>query len=430
MAPPTPPPLDDEDPANWDDAYDEDDGDDDEYQEDDGDDDVEAPAEPTADATPAAGTDADASSEGNATASGTGNATGNATAKAKKPKKKKKKDYVEAFGQCGGARYKGPSKCEKGFLCMHMSQYYAQCNPESDKNWNVYKASSAALKAPSKAPLKTFYLYRVQGSANYPIQNVNAGTLGGIMWYLHNEIVSCVYKDCSQVRRFGISRITRWKFQTRATEPLYKSGMNFGIRYAFDSGQCTGPWVCDDQFEKYGYFVGCNNLSSGFPFPTWQVYYSGAWFSLPGSCPQKTYSEQSLDCKADQPGGRCYGDVEPTGTFNCTYSYTPAGEVSIDELEGIEDYKEFMDDGGEEYDAELDAGVNMTFWDGINDTKANAERVRLADALFKQKYPNDPSDAELPAPMCDFDRAKFFPDGDPTEENPNVEKLEKIRKGQ
>merc|ERR1719323_2956287 len=156
-----------------------------------------------------------------------------------------------------------------------------------------------------------------------------------------------------------------------------------------------------------------------------EVYYSGAWFSLPGSCPEKVYSEQSLDCKADQPGGRCEG--EPTGTFDCTYSYEPAGAVNIDALEGIEDYREFKDGGGEEYDAELDAGVNMTFWDGINDTQANAERVQKADALFKQKYPDELSDAELPAPACDFDRAKFFPDGDPTEENPNLEKVEKKR---
>mmetsp|Transcript_36701 Transcript_36701/g.114228 ORF Transcript_36701/g.114228 Transcript_36701/m.114228 type:complete len:464 (+) Transcript_36701:3-1394(+) len=324
---------------------------------------------------------------------------------------------VGAYQQCGGVGYEGPTECAEGFECWGSNQYYYQCRPaeEVSKNkWKIYDGSPA-LNESSKAPLLTFYMYRAQGPNDYPVRNVNTATLGGLMWYVHNEVVSCAYGDCEYVRRFGINRIVRYKVQTRATRPLYKAGMNFGLRYAYDHGQCTGPWVCEDQFEKYGYFVGCNNLSAGFPFPDWPVYYSGAWFSLPGPCSSKQWEEQNYFCQLDQPGGSCQGP--PTGAGTCTYALSKAGEISLDELEGIDDYRSFKEDGGEEYNKTTDEGVNMTFWNEINNTQRNAERVKMANDLFKEKYPHLPSDEDLPPPPCDFDKAKFFPDGLPEEEN-------------
>ena len=31
------------------------------------------------------------------------------------------------------------------------------------------------------------------------------------------------------------------RISTRATQPLYDLGMNFGVRYSYDAAQCTGP---------------------------------------------------------------------------------------------------------------------------------------------------------------------------------------------
>lgn len=81
-----------------------------------------------------------------------------------------------------------------------MTEYYAQCRPFMDKSWIKYNGSDD-LDAKSPAPLLTFCMYRAQENNTYPIENVKMGTLGGMMWYLHNEIVSCVYDDCDNVRR-------------------------------------------------------------------------------------------------------------------------------------------------------------------------------------------------------------------------------------
>eukprot|EP00913_Durusdinium_trenchii_P022270 g20924.t1 len=103
--------------------------------------------------------------------------------------------------------------------------------------------------------------------------------------------------------------------------------MNFGVRFAYDSAQCDGPWSCDLNYDRFGYFVGCNNLGS-FPFPTYDIHYPGAkWYALPGPCSSKTYQEsdrsrprpdKDAKCIKEQPGGRC--DGTPTGQGNCTYS--------------------------------------------------------------------------------------------------------------
>lgn len=242
-----------------------------------------------------------------------------------------------------------------------------------------YAPSNARLLTPSTSKLFTFYMYRAMADNDFPPENVNAANLPGVMWYLHNEVV------ITKPRKFGITRIIRYKVQTRAPQPLADEGMNFGVRYAFDFGNCTGPYSCDRQWAKYGYFVGCNNLGS-WPFPNFKVAYPGGiWYSLPGPCPNGTIMDKSESCKKQAPGGACTG--EPTGRGDCTYSYEYSGEIRIDDLEA--------------------AGGPM-FWDNPYNADRCVARVSLAASLFAQKYPNTAKDAELLSPPCDFDQGKFY----------------------
>lgn len=236
-----------------------------------------------------------------------------------------------------------------------------------------------ALNAPSNGDLFTFYMYRAVGSNTYPPQNVNTGNLAGVLWYINNEVVSVT------PRKFGITKIIRLVVHTRATAPLLAKGMNFGVRFAFDGGKCTGPYDCAEAFRRYGYFVGCNKLGE-FPFPYTPVHYPDAvWYSLPGDCPLRPAGQKDDVCRASEKGGACTGI--PTGTGTCTYSYSSAGEITL---------------------AELEAGQGNTYWSGLNDDGSCARRLEDARKLFAIKYPGSPTDSALQAPSCDFDRSHFY----------------------
>merc|ERR1719217_59069 len=204
--------------------------------------------------------------------------------------------------------------------------------------------------------------------------------------------------------------------------------MNFGVRHAFDYGKCSGPaWLnkepsdevpCDfDTWDKYGYVVGCNDLNNhAFPFPTWHVNYPNAtWYSVPGECPSRFWSDKDKDCKAAEPGGICKA---PTGEGDCTVSIEDAGFVTLDDVVGIDDqgddlHKEWCKAGNNEYNFKLDKGVKFDFWDRIWDIDKNTKRMGAVDDAFAAKYPDMPRDNELPQPKCDFNRHYFFPQGHP-----------------
>mmetsp|Transcript_53707 Transcript_53707/g.174666 ORF Transcript_53707/g.174666 Transcript_53707/m.174666 type:complete len:233 (-) Transcript_53707:565-1263(-) len=198
-----------------------------------------------------------------------------------------------------------------------------------------------------------------QGSASYPPKDVNAANLAGVMWYLQHEVM------ITDPPKFGITRILRYKVQMRAPAGLLKKGMNFGVRYAYDSQKCTGPGKCDDMYEKYGYFVGCNKFESMYPYPSTATHFAGGiWYSFPSQ-------------------GAC--DASPTGAADCTYSYSwPPEDISLAELQGSTKY---------------------SFWGDDDDDSANAARVQAAAGLFKQKYPRS---EDLDTPPCDFNYNKFW----------------------
>jgi len=297
----------------------------------------------------------------------------------------------------------------------------------------AYNPWDPSLVKPSDGELFTFYMYRTVSDEVYPPINVNTANLAGALWYLHHEVV------IQYPRKFKISRIMRFKVKMRATQPLLNLGMNFGPRLAFDSGECTGPYVCGRksmgspqpafcagefartydanitdisgrpfngsyEYEKFGYHIGCNKLGE-YPFPMFKVYYpDAAWYSLPGPCPSKTWKDHSAECKAAEPGGFCEG--EPTGAGNCTWNYEYMGQISLDELVG--DIDELHTRGGREYDPFADKGVQTSFWNGINSTKANMKRIEAARKVFAKKYPNQTLDEDMPSPPCDFNFGQFY----------------------
>ncbi|CAE7584713.1 GAE4, partial [Symbiodinium pilosum] len=111
-------------------------------------------------------------------------------------------------------------------------------------------------------------------------------------------------------------------------------------------------------------------------------------------------------CGVTEPGGACKSGDEPTGAFDCTYTYKKVGEISIDDLEGIPSFGALMKSGGYEYSRSTDKGKKMHFWDDKESPEANQRRIDRVLQKFQEKYPEQPV---LEDPPCDFDLTKFYP---------------------
>jgi len=262
----------------------------------------------------------------------------------------------------------------------------------------------------------SFYVYRAQSDRNYPLANHNAADLAGVLWYLHNEIMGKTAPGLwSTSRKYDITRILRFKITSRTTEAFYNAcHKQFGPFVALDYAMCTAA-NCDDIWAKYGFVVGCQNL--GRDIANYVQNFDevprgaglrgaaamggeaglrgGVWYSLPGPCPSMKYGEKSASCNASQPGGEC---ELVTGAPDCTFRVEFAGEVALDELCGIKDYRAFRKAGDLEYVDELDHGVNCDFWDGKLDLQNCTRRLRRVQQLFAKKNPSLP--ASLPTPAC------------------------------
>merc|ERR1712232_818930 len=226
--------------------------------------------------------------------------------------------------------------------------------------------------------LMTFYMYRAQGVEDYAPENVNMADLAGVLWYLHREVVSSV------PRKFHITRILRFKVTMKNTQELYDAHpKQFGPYVAFDDGSATGR---SDIWTKYGFLVGCQIVNDDLfnyhpPCDSTDPSHchSGKWYSLPGACPEKKTYEKYPACSRAWPGGRC-PSAAVTGQRDCTYWVESAGEISLDELEGIGDYKHWyrsynehgveVANGNREYSYDLDRGIGMSFWNGRHDRAA------------------------------------------------------------
>jgi len=292
---------------------------------------------------------------------------------------------------CAGAKL--PSPPLPYHTCVAVSQAAAAYSPTptfltkeatqaaagelSSPFWSFSSASDdgaapalAPFPAPAPLPLAPvfkFYVYRAQNDNEYPLGNVNVANMPGVMWYLNNEVMPRCPK------RYHISRIKRMVITMQATPELYAKGMNFGVRYSFDAGKCTGSnirWLgaCDLTWNKYGYVPGCNNFKDHYPYPLIDTEYpNGIWYSLPVE-------------------GRC---DNPNGTANCTWSYQEAGEISLSDLE--------MEDPGHAWCCE--GNCTNFWWDHWGSQKCQ-KRVALAMDMFAKKYPDMPLD--MPTPPCDF----------------------------
>lgn len=298
--------------------------------------------------------------------------------------------------------------CEKN-SCTDSSRC-ERCTPgythDAGKGWCIRLTEPKLIE---------FYMYRASRSENYHPENIDLASAGGVMWYLHNEVVRL-----SCPRHYDITRVLRYKVKVKNTQQVWNTpglfdgrqkGHQFGKFTQFDYGRCTIP-DCPQLWNNKGYHVGCQDSALQEPGKPWYTsrYSVSTWYSLPGRCPSKRFDDPGkMDCAKTERGGECPkpanldpvpGDESsfPTGASDCTWRVEEAGEVSVDELSGITDYAAFCAAKNREYDPDTDRGTGINFWDNKTSEQANAERTRVLLRKFLDVYPQYPY---LPDPVCD-----------------------------
>merc|ERR1719145_311068 len=139
-------------------------------------------------------------------------------------------------GSCGQACTANP-KCQSFTMC-NGGQCFLKDAPQDGNGamkdnqycssyfWsNQYFPATPSLLQPSTANQLEFYVYRAQSPGNfYPPANTNTASIGGVMWYLQNEVV----KTCDGAgflaeggkpgdRKFEITTIRRIKITLKPT---------------------------------------------------------------------------------------------------------------------------------------------------------------------------------------------------------------------
>lgn len=287
--------------------------------------------------------------------------------------------YVES-GQCSDSQRK--ERCASGFC----NASACECMP------NFAQTSNAECELAKSQKTMTFYMYRAMDENHYDESNDNLGSLSGVLWYLHNEVV---IQSCP--RKNNIVRIQRVKVTMRNSDKTFAIRSTlFGEYVNFAAGTC-GADCTTAVFDKYGYSVGCEFPADAQNY-TWNGY-SPVWYSLPGSCPQLAQKDKTDQCKVQYTGGQCiFG--QPDGV-SCTYTLSDVGSVNITEFYGPDfDYETFCKQGGREYVRSSDKGTSgVSFWDDKNSVVANAKRVQKLRELFAARTEGS---AELPEPWCDW----------------------------
>eukprot|EP00913_Durusdinium_trenchii_P032049 g30016.t1 len=185
---------------------------------------------------------------------------------------------------------------------------------------------------------------------------MNLANLGGVMFYLHNEVVDKEgeMRDASGARttKFQVDRILRFKVTVKNSAALWKKFRSqFGQFIQFDYGQATFGMPdhvkkCNAIWSEFGYEVGCQANPTGI-----SGYDDGYWTGSRRMWGRRLRKRPEVDhidrwrwsdpprwrrttqCIKEQPGGSC---GSPNGSFDCIWNVAEAGFVMLDDLVGTD----------------------------------------------------------------------------------------------
>lgn len=131
------------------------------------------------------------------------------------------------------ALYKsGATNCTHAMPC-NAAELSAKINSRKEAAEKAV-AKAAATPAPPPGPrVQSFYMYRAQSKATYPLENINTADLAGVFWYLHQEVI------VATPRKYSIDRIKRYKAQglnACARVPDRSTSVPLGASASLDAG--------------------------------------------------------------------------------------------------------------------------------------------------------------------------------------------------
>ncbi|RLN05856.1 hypothetical protein BBO99_00008236 [Phytophthora kernoviae] len=234
------------------------------------------------------------------------------------------------------------------------------------------------------------------------LDTVNMAAVEGALKYVQAECINAsAVTDCE--RKNNIKYVVF--YQTTVVQPAASMAYYANVTderdvaiehcpfMAMDGGQCdpnpdgSFPDICNqyigaDGQPDLGFCVGGTLQDNEVIAP----YPHNYWFSFPNSCPQKSWSSKTTECRAEFQGVLGYIPLDDVvGITSMVNSQTNTFYA---------DYAEFCADGGVEFSA-LVSGDDVTllegldFWVNPGDNDANAERaeklVAAYDALVAKK---------------------------------------------
>lgn len=300
-------------------------------------------------------------------------------------------------------------------------------------------ATTNAYAQAATAPI-TFRVYRAidsrllggsLGDAGTRLGNTNAGSAGGVLGYLHTEVVPSFARDfyngparfndidAIAVFEVRVLNVRRARLQRSNDPPT--TDQTFGPYMAFNRGVAAPPQA-REFIEMFGAYVGVQDQRRNA-----RHQYPGDWYSFVGGCPLSAWETRADGTRGKPIPCPTQPDLEgicekssaeaPDGTPLCQYTYSYLGYVRIDDLVGITskkeplcrdgkkkrpcvDFADFHRNGGVEYDGgapnamkciELHSPESgLPFWRGRCDPTKAAARI---DALtnWKNLVPPSPS---------------------------------------
>ncbi len=162
---------------------------------------------------------------------------------------------INAYGQCGGSTWNGPTSCCAGLSCVYQNSYYSQCSPTTSASTTPASASTTSASASTTSASAST---TPASASTTPVSTSTTPASAAIGTYW-----ACCKSSCSWPGKANFTNPIQSCLQDGVTkvDPNQVSVCNSGISYMCTNQQ---PWNVSSSLS-YG-FAGTVIIVSAFSF--------------------------------------------------------------------------------------------------------------------------------------------------------------------